>query len=403
MKALFERRWAYPAWIGLWLALAFAVWAWAVPMQIQRACWLGEWPFEEGCPDHPNGKDPSNTAAVYIKHLERNVGDGRAYARLVGAMYREKDPRLAAVLPYAIKFAPHEPMVLGVRASLALEAKDWAGAADALTTMVSRGHSEAIQLLTALMVTPESQPAVLAIVKNDARWLDTVLGALDPKVPPTSVISLISEGARLGLLNPETSLAMIDRLKLSSDWIDAYNVWVTTREKVPDGLFNGGFDQRSLRRGFDWEWPQANPSASTGMRVAQVSASPRPGSMIEIEMTGRAALPQPMISQVALLLAPRYRFKGSYSSDRLQTVDGLVWAFRCADGGDRFAQTPTLKDTQRKWLNFDIPVTVPPQCRGAVRVQLEASSPGEAKAGMAGLISFDDFDLKPDDLAGTRG
>ncbi len=117
--------------------------------------------------------------------------------------------------------------------------------------------------------------------------------------------------------------------------------------------------------------------------------------MMELEMIDRAALPQPMLSQTLVLLGKRYHLSGSYMSDRLRMTDGLAWVMRCADGGDRWAQTAALKDTQRKWASFDLDLTVPPQCGGAVKLQLEAASPGEARAGMAGLMYFDDFALKP--------
>ena len=403
MKAPAKRRLAYAAWVALWLALAGWIWTLALPMLIERGCWLGEWPFEEGCPDYPTATNPKNSAQVFIDHIQRNPGDGRAYARLVGVMAREKDPRLDAVLPFAKQFAPYHPTVLGVEANVALAARDWPRAAKALTVMVDRGQAEAMKPLVELMVHPETQPAVLAQLNPNSRWLGQALANLGPKVPPLQVQAFLAEGTRLGVLDPQTALAMVDRLKQSGDWIDAYTLWVATRGKVPEGLFNGGFDQRSLRRGFDWEWAQIPPSGNPGMRVIQASASPRKGSLLEIEMSGRAAVPQPMVSQVVVLLTTKHRLRGSYMADRLQTTDGLVWALRCADGGERFAQTAALKDTQRKWVDFDLAVTVPPQCRGAVRLQLEAASPGEARAGMAGAVLFDDLELKPVDASGERG
>lgn len=376
------------------LALACWIASLAWPSQIERGCWLGEWPFEEGCPDWPTSKSPEAPAQVFIDHLRRNPGDGQAYARLMGIMWREKDPRLATVLPTAKQFAPYHPTMLGVLANSSLAAKDWASAAEALTLMVERGQPEAMKPLVELMAFPPTQPALLAQVQPGRRWLDAALNGLGPQVLPSQVQAFVSQGAQAGIVKPQTALALVDRMKQSGEWTDAYGLWVAALGKVPEGLFNGGFDQRSKRRGFDWEWPELPPSGNPGMRVLQVSASPRPGMLLEIEMSGRAALPQPMLSQLVILLGPRYKLTGSYMADRLVTTDGLVWAFRCADGGERFAQTPALKDTRRKWSSFDVTLTVPPKCGAAVRVQLEAASPGEAKAGMAGVVSFDDLELK---------
>lgn len=403
MTAKLPQRWAPAAWLVLCLGVAVWVWTLALPKLIERGCWLGEWPFEEGCPDFPSSKDPQATAEVFIEHIRRNPGDGRAYARLVGILWANKDPRLPAVLPFAQQFAPYHPTVLGVTANSALAAKDWAGAAAALTVMVERGQPEAMKPLTDLMVYPPTQAAVLAQVQPGRRWLDAALANVPPQVPPMQVQAFISQGAQAGILKPQTALAMVDRLKQSGDWIDAYTLWVGSRGKVPEGLFNGGFDQRSIRRGFDWEWPDLPPSGNPGMRVVQTSASPRKGSMLEIEMSGRAALPQPMVSQAVVLLAPQYRLRGSYMAERMRTTDGLVWALRCASGGERFAQSPAIKDTERKWVDIDITFTVPPQCGAAARLALEAASTGEAGAGMAGIVAFDDFDLQPVDAEGPRG
>ncbi len=83
-----------------------------------------------------------------------------------------------------------------------------------------------------------------------------------------------------------------------------------------------------------------------------MTAAPQDGLMMEVEMTGRTALPQPMMMQPVLLFARKYRFSGRYMSDRVRTDEGLVWALRCAAGGERFAQTAAMKDTERKWESF---------------------------------------------------
>jgi hypothetical protein len=382
----------------LFLAIAAAVWVWAFPKLIERGCWLGEWPFENGCADYPTGNGPGKDPEIYLRHLERNPGDARAVAFLTHALYTRQDPRYQEWLPRARVMAPYNAYALSVQADVSLKAKDWPAAAEALVTLVERQETGAIPPLAAMMVTPETQSAVMAQLKPESTWLNTLLANLDPKVSPAAVQGFVAEGSRLGVLKPDTTLNLVDRLKQEGRWVDAYMLWVAVRGKVPEGLYNPSFDDRSLRRGFDWEWPE--PAAVPGMRVIQTSASPNPGSMMELDLTGRAALPQPMMSQLLLLLAPQYRLTGQYMSDRMRTVDGLVWAFRCADGGERLAQSAPLKDTQRKWVGFQVDLKVPPQCRGGVRLQLETTSPGEAAAGMAGTVNFDDFELKP--LAASR-
>ncbi len=123
--------------------------------------------------------------------------------------------------------------------------------------MVERGHGNvARKPLAALMLTPEAQDAVLATLTPETRWLDGMLASLDPKVPVVLMQPYVSQGSQLGILDPATVLAMIERLQRDGNWLDAYTLWVSLRGKVPEGLFNPGFDQRSIRRAFDWYWPE---------------------------------------------------------------------------------------------------------------------------------------------------
>ncbi len=381
-------------WFGLWLCLAALVCWQAWPQQIERGCWLGEWPFEAGCEAWPAKAERANTPEVFQRQLQANVGDAHSYARLAHAWWLNKDARALELLAQARKLAPFDPRLLPVLATSSLEQQNWPVAAQTLVQMVERGNVEARKPLMALMLNPATQDAVLAQLNANSRWLDVMLASIDPQSPPAPLQRFVSEGHALGIVRTTTVLNMVDRLKRSGDWMDAYTLWVALRQKVGSHLNNPGFDQRSLRRGFDWEWTQQS-AAKQGMRVNQVPASPQAGSMLEVELTARAALPQPMVSQTLLLLGERYRFKGRYMSDRMRTKQGLAWVLRCANGGDRWAQTPDLVETQRQWQSFEIEFRVPPECSGVVQLQLETAAPWEARAGISGVMYFDDFELTP--------
>lgn len=61
---------------------------------------------------------------------------------------------------------------------------------------------------------------------------------------------------------------------------------------------------------------------------------------------------------------------------------------------ERFAASEPLKETQKQWKNLEYTFTVPDACGGAARLQLEPTAPWEARAGMSGNMSFDDFELR---------
>ena len=69
MNRLLGKNLARAAWIGLWLVLLLALWAWAWPQQIERGCWLAEWPFEQGCSDYSSGHLETTTPTQQVQHL----------------------------------------------------------------------------------------------------------------------------------------------------------------------------------------------------------------------------------------------------------------------------------------------------------------------------------------------
>lgn len=380
--------WSVAVWLGLMLLLGSVFVLRAVPDLWQRACWLGEWPVEQGCPAHPNRHSLDAMPEVFTQHLQDHVGDAHAWVGLTGALWTRQDEATPLALQAARQLAPHHTTVLLAQADAALKASDWPMAAQALVALVERGFAPARPSLQALMLHPEGQRAVLEQVQPGQHWLDAMLASLDAATHPAQVLPLVDRGLALSLLKPGTVLGLVDRLKRVNHWADAYTLWVAQRGQVPAGLFNGDFETRALRRGFDWEWtPQA--VGKTGLRVQQVSASPDPGQMLKVEMTGYAALPAPMVSQALWLPGPTYQLRGRYMTDTLRTREGVVWALRCAQGGDHFASTGPLADTQRRWQDFSLDFKVPEGCAGSVRLQLQAHAPWEARAGMLGILYFD--------------
>lgn len=401
MKLLARSRLPVELWLLLWLCVAAVVGWHAWPQQLERGCWMGEWPFENGCDKWAAVASRDATPELYQQQVEANVGDSRAYANLVRAWWMKDDPRALELLAPARQIAPFDAAILSVQAASSLQKGDLGVAARTLVEMVERGSVEARQPLMALMLEPTTQDAVLEQLNANSRWLDVMLASIDPKAPPSLLQRFVSKGHALGILRINTVLNMVERLKRSGDWMDAYTLWVSAVQKVDKDLNNPGFDQRSLRRGFDWEWQQ-QPSNKQGVRISQIPASPREGSMLEVELTGRAALPQAMVGQTLLLLGDSYQLRGRYMSDRMRSKQGLAWVLRCGNGGNRWAQTPDLLETQRQWQNFELKFKVPEECNGVVRLNLEASAPWEARAGISGIMYFDDFELTAINMASVN-
>ena len=401
MKSLATRRW-WPAlvWLGLMLLMGSWYVQKAVPDLWQRACWLGEWPFEQGCETQVFRNDPEALPEAFAQHLQAHVGDAHAWTGLTAALWLREDPSTSEALQAAQLLAPYNTVVLLARADKALNTRDWPTAAQTLVALVERGHAPARPSLQALMLHPEGQRAVLDQVQPGQQWLDALLASLPPETHPAQVLPLVEQGMQLSLLKPGTVLGLVDRLKRVNHFADAYTLWVAQRGQVPLGVFNGDFETRALRRAFDWEWPQQAVGKS-GMRVQQASASPDPGLLLKVEMTGLAALPVPMVSQVVWLPGQSYQLRGRFMTDTLRSREGLVWALRCAQGGERWASTEPLADTHRRWETFSLDFKVPQACAGAVRLQLETHAAWEARAGMTGILYFDQLAIVPESTGET--
>ena len=376
------------------MVLAALLWWQLYPRQLERGCWLAEWPFEaQSC-------NPAMRAAAtdfvpvqdLSEHLQHNVGDSHAYLWLAQFLWNADRTQALQLLPTLQVLAPHDNRTLTMQAETSLQARDWDAAAAALVKLVERGQGAARQPLAQMMADPQTQGAVLAQLHPGTRWLDRTLAAFGPTLPADAMLPFVSQALPWGGVSTSTLLAVVDRLKAAQQWLDAYALWVAGMGQVSEGLFNAGFDQRVSHRGFDWQWPRPSGSKQ-GQLTSQVTAAPRPGSLLQIELTGRAALVLPLVHQDLVLLGQRYRLTGQYMADRFRTREGVVWTVRCAQGGERLAQTVPLKDTQRKWTAFELELDLPAACAGAVRLQLETTQAWEAKTGLSGVLQFDDLVL----------
>lgn len=395
MLLSFFRRLPYAVWLVIWLVFAVCLWIALYPYQLNRGCWIGEWPFEQGCTDgRPTGFLPNEPMGVYTSHLRHNPGNSFAYTWL--ALHRWKsndnDSESQKSIEAALKVAPLDAQILTIHANNSLNAQHWREAAVSLIKLVEIGNAEANEPLLQLLTTEASQSFVLDLITKESVWLDRLLRNANAKFPADRLLPVFSHGQRLGLVSAETTIHVIDGLQSAGRWLDAYSLWVMYQNKSKEGLFNGGFDFPVSQKAFDWKWLQST-EAQKGMIVRQISAYPKSGMLLELELVGRSAISLPMVRQNVMLFDDNYVFRGRYLTDKLQINDGLSWKFSCASGGEPWAQTDALQDTQKQWHTFELKLKVPATCGAAVLVGLETKSRGEARVGISGLVQFDELSL----------
>ena len=393
LMTLFARL-PYPLWLVVWLMCAVGLWWILFPLQLSRGCWLGEWPFEQGCKaERPTGFATPEPLTVYSAHLQKNPGDASVYAWFALHQWQAQVPHWQQSIDAALTIAPLDPQLLMLQVDSNLENQQWRAAAVSLIRLVELRKTEANEPLLRLMTSDRTLPVVMALMTHQSTWLDRLLRSSEStKFPMASLLPIYRHGKNLGLISDTTSIHVIDRLQAGGRWLEAYALWVSYQGSIKEGFFNGGFDQPVSQKAFDWKWLEtAEPKK--GMQIRQISAFPKNGMVLELELIGRSAVPLPMVSQAVILLGDNYIFRGRYHTDKLQTNDGLSWKFSCAVGAEPWGQTESLKDTQRQWKDFELKLKVPPECGSAILVGLETKSRGDARAGLTGVVQFDDLSL----------
>jgi hypothetical protein len=389
----FLKRVPYKLWLALWVICATGIWFVLFPLQLTRGCWLGEWPFEQGCSaDRPTGFLVEDPEKVFVEHLQKNPGSSVIYSRLALQRLKDKDSNAPQLLETALKLTPSDTLVLVAHANDNLNKQQWIEAAKSLIKLMEIGATDASEPLLRLLTSPASQTEALNLITKESVWLDKLLKHANPKFSIEGLLPIFNHGRGLGLVSAETTISIIDRLQAAGRWLDAYSLWVAYQGSLKEGLFNAGFDARVSQKAFDWKWSQSKELQKT-ILIRQISAHPDNGMLLEVELLGRSAIPLPMVRQHVVLFGSDYVLRGRYSTDKLQVNEGLSWKLSCASGGEPWAQSEALLDTQKQWQTFELKFKVPSSCGGAISLGLETKNPGEARVGIRGLVQFDGFSI----------
>ena len=384
-------------WVAMGLAAMVAVllgWT-SLQRHVQAACDGQEWPNFSSCPS-VDGPVPGQVRAMQAR-IAVNPGDSAAWRAL--ALLTTQPGGVApldddAVLAMAIRVAGGNCQLQRVQAARALERQAWPEAVTWLVRLVQdHGDGDAARALAALVPRPEAQPALQAALKPGTTWLAPVLGSLaGVKVPAVLAMPLVAQALPLKLVSPQTGQALMRDLKAGGDWQDAHALWIYLVGGEVPLIFNGEFEQGFIANGFDWELRDTPPTlAGAWVQQPQLGAH---GRVLQVEFTGRPVA-LPVVRQVLVLVDGDYTFTGKFMARNMRTVQGLALTFTCVAGGRELARSPALADTQGQWQPLSVALTVPPDCGGAVALQLQTQLGSEALAGLRGQMAFDGFKLMP--------
>lgn len=385
-----------------WLLLAVLASLWlgyqALKANLQHACREAQWPgfvrCEVASESLTQPEQVQRELTQLRKRVQDNPGDAWAMAemaRLTSLPDELLGQRGAIILEAAALLAPNRTEILEQQMVRALARQDWTQSVPKLVLLATRhGDSEATRTLARLLsLAPQDADLTAALqsaLKQDTHWLDKALLAMPAeKLPMAAVMPLVSTAALAGQLKPATGLVVIRQLKLENRWLDAHAIWLQLWKRPLDLLFNGGFEQRFVKHGFDWEVSdESNPRA--GVQIERVGRGER-GQVLQLRFTGRP-LRLPIVHQDLMLPPGTYQLEGDYQSAELRSEAGLVWVLTCADSARELARTAPIGTTGREWRTLGLRLVVPGDCSGAI-LALQPQTAFEARTGLRGDMLFD--------------
>jgi hypothetical protein len=302
----------------------------------------------------------------------------------------------------AFALAPMDREVLGAGADYFLRT----GATSDAMTMLDRlvdaypdAREIAFPVLAGLLVSGDQGPAWARIIAQRPEWLGAFITSSCAKgVEAAYLVPLLLDRVAQGRARAEEIGCVIDKLRDSDRWAQAYQVWLNTlpRERMNDVgfIFNGSFEYAPTGVGFDWR-PTRSRERDVGHTVEMAQAAGVTGKRaLRVSYNGKRQASSP-IAQYLALAPGNYRFSGMAHPQSITAGRGVQWTVRCVSEGTPRA---VIASSERfvgssEWRPFTFDISIPNDCPGQV-LQLEPVGLAEGTVYLAGLAWFDELVLR---------
>ena len=390
----------------------------AVRSGIVAACLLLVWRVvqvnvglydESGRPRLPESA-PIATAASDSELLRRVLGDNPAEvdALLLLARDRERAGDLRETrraYQAALELAPMDREVLGSGSEFFLQQGETATALAMLDRLVDsypEARSRAFPVLARLLVEKRDAGAWDAIAARNPAWIGPfIVQSCRQGTDPAYLVPLFFARVRDHRGSAEEAGCLIERLRDSDRWQQAYQVWLNMLP--PDRLanvghiFNGSFEYPVSGVGFDWilARTQAREIGYT-TEISQLGG-PSGNRVLHVMYNGKRQMGLPAAQYLALPPG-RYEMSGNARSQSIVSARGIQWALRCVKEGKPQVPAP-LAASERfagssEWRRFSFDVSIPADGPGQL-LQLEpVGIYTEGIVYLAGAAWFDDLVLR---------
>ena len=340
-----------------------------------------------------------------VLRLELRENPANVAALLLAARYAQQRGSLeeaARAYAAAYQVAPLDSEVLHAASAFHLAQGRTSEALALLGRLVEHypaTREHAFPVIADMLARPETAGAMDAIVARDPAWLgDFIVSSCKRGVDPAVLGPLLLGRIAAASAKPAETDCLVDRLRASGRWDQAYQVWLNTlpRERLNDVgfIFNGSFEFAPSGVGFDW-MPTRQLEREVGHSVEMARTTGGAGKRsLRVSYNGKRQLGMP-IAQYLRVPPGRYEFSGAGRSDGMRAGRGVHWTIRCVkDGIPGAAITTSERFTgSSEWRRFASPLEVTAACPGQL-LQLEPVGADESPAYITGAAWFDDLALR---------
>ena len=355
-----------------------------------------------GASGAPSGDRKESERAALREMLDDNPAEIAALLML--AQQREVSGDVAGASKayrVALDLAPIDREVLALASAHFLR-RDEPAALELLARLVANypdTRGRAFPVLADLLTRNRYQVALAEIARRNPAWLDPFLAdACARGTDPALLVSLVMRPSAAGGAEPAAAACVMDRLRRSGQWEQAYHLWLNLLPKERRArlgfVFNGGFEFLPTHQGFDWMTQKA-PERSAG-HVAEVVRAQGAKDLRALRIAYNGNRQSGVPARQYLVLQPgRYELTGQVRLEGIKAARGIHWTVRCME-----------KDTPRRivarserfvgsddWRRFAMELAIDGACSGHV-LQLEPVGEDGAIAFVSGTAWFDDLSLR---------
>ena len=134
-----------------------------------------------------------------------------------------------------------------------------------------------------------------------------------------------------------------------SEWKEIYGQW--------DGVWNGDFENKIVRRGFDWQI-----YGTDGVRIRRVKNSKNGKYSLKVEFDGEHNVDfRNLVQFIPVEEGTDYTISSYVMSNNLTTRSGLFWQVICTDSKDLKAKSEMITGTN-DWRSLNLDFTTPESC-----------------------------------------